>query len=100
MSKLCHTKVQIMILTMSAHNVSAHIRTTMTHTHSHTRNVDSSFVQEGYHMATLRDSAFQARVEGIAREEGEDVRLTGKSRVGAVIVHEGLEAGGATNGLG
>jgi hypothetical protein len=99
MSKLCHTKVQIMILTMSAHNVSAHIRSTMTHTHSHTRYVNSSFVQEGYHMATLRDGALKARVEGITGEEGDNVRLIGKSRVRAVIVHEGLEAGGATDGL-
>jgi hypothetical protein len=51
-------------------------------------------------MSTLRDGAFEAWVEGIAGEEGENVRLTGKSRVGAVIVHEGLKAGGTTNGLG
>lgn len=72
----------------------------MTRTHSHTRGVDPSFIQEGHHMATLRDGALEARVEGIAGEEGENVRLTAKSRVGAVIVHERLEAGGATDGLG
>jgi hypothetical protein len=99
MSKLCHAKVQIMILTMSA-SVSAQVRTMMTHTHSHTRYIDPSFVQEGYHMATLRDGALEAGVKGIAGEEGENVRLTGKSRIGAVIVHERLETRGATNGLG
>ena len=72
----------------------------MTHTHSHARYVDPSFIQEGYHMTTFRDGAFQAGVEGIAGEEGENVRFVGKSRVGAVIVHERLETGGATNGLG
>lgn len=51
-------------------------------------------------MATLCDGALEAGIEGIAGEEGENVRLTGKSRVGAVIVHERLESGGTANGLG
>lgn len=50
-------------------------------------------------MATLRNGAFEAGVEGIAGKESENVGLTGKSRVGAVIVHERLEAGGTTNGF-
>lgn len=71
----------------------------MARTHSHTRYIDPSFIQEGHHMATLCDGALEAGIEGIAGEEGENVRLIGKSRVGAVIVHERLKTGGATNGL-
>lgn len=50
-------------------------------------------------MTTLRNCTFEARVERIAGEEGENVGLTGKSRIGAVVVHERLEAGGTTDGL-
>ena len=51
-------------------------------------------------MASLCDRAFEAGVEGIAGEEGENVRLTGKSGVGAVVVYERLESGGTTDRLG
>lgn len=71
----------------------------MTHTHSHTRHVNPRFIQEGYHMTTLCNCTFETRVEGIAGEESENVGLTGKSRIGAVVVHERLEAGGTTDGL-
>lgn len=48
-------------------------------------------------MSALGDGAFKARVEGIAGEEGQDVGLVGKSRMGAVVVHEGLESGHPAN---
>lgn len=51
-------------------------------------------------MTTLCDGALEAGIKGIAGEEGENVGLTGKSGVEAVIVHERLETGGTTNGLG
>jgi hypothetical protein len=72
----------------------------MARTHTHTRYVDPGFIQEGYHMTTLCDGALEAGIKGIAGEEGENVRLGGESGVGAVIVHERLETGGTTNGLG
>lgn len=50
-------------------------------------------------MTTLCNCTFETRVEGIAGEESENVGLTGKSRIGAVVVHERLEAGGTTDGL-
>ena len=51
-------------------------------------------------MPALSDSTFKARVERIAREKGEDIGLAGKPRVGAVVVHQGLEARDTANGLG
>lgn len=44
-------------------------------------------------MPPLCHSTLEARIKGIAGEEGEDVGLIGKARVGAVIVHKRLEAG-------
>lgn len=43
-------------------------------------------------MAAFRDAAFQAGVEGIAAEEGEEFGLRGEVRGGGVVVAEGLEA--------
>lgn len=44
-------------------------------------------------MPALGDTAFQARIEGIAGEEGQDFGLIRESRVGSVVVHDRLKAG-------
>lgn len=81
-----------MILTRSALSSLAHIPSD-DHTHTHTRHVGADLVEERYHMPPLGDSTLETRVEGIAGEEREDIGLAGKSRVGAIVLHEGLEAG-------
>lgn len=81
-----------MILTRSAYPLGPISNPTDCVTHANTRHVGPHFVQKWHHMLSFGDCAFEARVEGISREEGEDIGLTGKPRVGAIIVHEGLKA--------
>lgn len=50
-------------------------------------------------MTSLRNRAFEAGVKGISGKNSVKVRLTGESRVGAVIIDERLETGGTTDGL-
>jgi len=48
-------------------------------------------------MSPLGDGAFNTRVEDISRKEGESVGLTGKARIGAIVIHEGLETRDTTD---
>lgn len=50
-------------------------------------------------MSAFGDAAFEARIEGIAGEEGQDVRLASKFRMGPIVVHHGLEAGDTPYGF-
>lgn len=95
--KLRHAKVEIVILTRSA-MFPAQIAI-VRRTHTHACYVGPDFVQERHHMSALCDSAFETWVECIAGEEGQNVGLTSKSWVAAVVVHEGLEARGPANRL-
>lgn len=96
-SKLRHAEVEIMILIRLATFMPK--AQPVCRTHTHTCHVGPSFVEERYHMSALSDSAFETWVECIAGEKGQDVGLTGKSWVGAVVIHEALETRGPANGL-
>lgn len=96
-SKLVHSEIEIMILTGSA--LLRARDPTDCHTHTHTCHVSPRFVQKWDHMPALGDGALDTGIEGITGEEGEDIGLAGKPRVGAVVVHEGLETGDAADGF-
>lgn len=61
------------------------------HTHTDTCDVGAHCVQEWDHMSALGDCTFNTRIERIAGEECQDIRLPGKVRVRAVIVYKGLK---------
>jgi hypothetical protein len=110
-SKLCDAKIQIVILIGLANpqmystsvGLPSHRRPISNRTdcvtHTNTSHVRAHFIQKWHHMLPFCDSTFEARVEGIAGEEGEGTGLAGKARVGAVEVDERLEARGTTNGF-
>lgn len=50
-------------------------------------------------MLAFRDRRFQGRIESIAREEGQDSRLTWKVPLGLIMIAECLETCNAANGL-
>lgn len=50
-------------------------------------------------MAPLGDRAFEAWVEGISGEEGENVRLSGESGIGTIMIDYGLESRNTTDWL-
>lgn len=50
-------------------------------------------------MSALCDGTFETRIEGIAGEEGEELRSIGEAGVGTVVVDDGLEAGDTTDWL-
>lgn len=95
MAELGYTEIKIMILAESA--VSQLQMKPGTCTHTHTCHVGPDFIQERNHVTALCNGTLDTRVEGIAREKGQKVGLVGKSRVGAVVVHKGLEAGDPAN---
>jgi len=66
-------------------------------THPNTSHIRPYFVQKWDHMSPLGDGAFNTRVEDISRKEGESVGLTGKARIGAIVIHEGLETRDTTD---
>lgn len=47
-------------------------------------------------MTALRDRALETRIKGITGEECQDGRVVIEALIGAVVVDERLEAGGAT----
>lgn len=51
-------------------------------------------------MPPLGNRALETRIVRIPREEREQLRLSGKTRIGAVVVDDGLEAGDAADGFG
>lgn len=50
-------------------------------------------------MPAFGNGTFETWVEGVTGEKCQDIGLLGESRVGAVVVDEGLEAGGPANGV-
>ena len=50
-------------------------------------------------MPALCDGTLETRIEGIAGEEGEELRLIGEAGVGTVVVDDGLEARDTTDWL-
>lgn len=48
-------------------------------------------------MSALSDSALETRIEGIAGEEGEELRLAGEAGMRTVIVDDGLETSYTTD---
>lgn len=61
-------------------------------TYAHTCHICPCLVQERYHVSALCDGTLETRIEGIAGEEGEKLRLIGEAGVGTVVVDDGLEA--------
>lgn len=51
-------------------------------------------------MAALGNGTLETGVERIAGEEGQDIGFVGKPWMGAVVVHEGLEARDPANRFG
>lgn len=45
------------------------------------------------------DGTFNTRIEDISRKEGESIGLTGKARIGAIVIHEGLKTRNTTDGF-
>lgn len=99
MAKLRNTEVEIMVLLFVprtsvslALSLSQIIATPRgQHTYTHARHVCTSFIQKGHHMSPLGDRAFDTRIEGIAGEEGEEVRLVFEAGVRPVVIDDGLE---------
>lgn len=50
-------------------------------------------------MTTFCDRALEARIEGIAGKKRQDLWMVAEALVGAVIVDERLETGGASSGI-
>lgn len=48
-------------------------------------------------MPALCDGTLETRIEGIAGEEGKELRLIGEAGVGAIVVDDGLEASDTTD---
>jgi len=62
--------------------------------------VGTDLVKDGHHVAALGDGALKAGVEGIAREEGDEVGLAPVALAVAVFVADSYEASHAAHGLG
>lgn len=99
MAKLHNTKVEIMILYPRTSDITTSRDSDIPqlHTYAHTRHIRSDPVQKRYHMSPLGNGALETGIEGIAGEEGEEVRLAIEAGVGAVVVDEGLETSDTTD---
>ena len=51
------------------------------HTYAHTRDICTNAVQDGHHVASLRDRALQTGIEGIPGKERDELGLTGILRI-------------------
>lgn len=65
----------------------------------HTCDIGACLIQKRDHVPAFGDAAFEARIEGIAGEEGQDVRLTSKFQMVSIVVHHGLKAGDSSYGF-
>jgi hypothetical protein len=50
-------------------------------THTHTRHIGAHRIEKWHHMPAFCDCTFDAGIESIAGEEGQDIRLPGELRV-------------------
>ena len=99
MAKLRNTEIEIMILypRTSDRIRSRNSDIPQLHTYAHTRHICPDLVQKRHHVPPLGNGALETGIEGIAGEEGEEVRLAGEAGVGTVVVDEGLETSDTTN---
>ena len=99
MAKLRNTEIEIMILypRTSDRITSRKSDIPQLHTYAHTRHICPDLVQKRHHVPPLGNGALETGIEGIAGEEGEQVRLAGEAGVGTVVVDEGLETSDTTN---
>ena len=75
------------------------VRRHLEFTHTHTGNRRASLVQKRNHMPALGNGTLETGVESIAGEEGEDVWLVCELMIMVIIVHDGLKASDAADGL-
>ena len=99
MAKLRNTKVEIMILYARTSDLitSRDSDIPQLHTYAHTRHICPDPIQKRHHVSPLGHGTLETGIEGIAGEEGEEVRLTGEAGVGTVVVDEGLETSNTTD---
>ena len=98
MAKLGNAKIEIMILyPQTSDLVTSRDEIPQLHTYAHTRHICPDSVQKRHHVSPLGDGTLETGIEGIAGEEGEEVRLAGEAGVGTVVVDEGLETSDTTD---
>lgn len=66
-------------------------------TYAHTGNIRPCIIEKWHHVPSLCDRAFQARIEGVAREKCQELGEMGVLWSGSVLIDEGLKALDTTN---